>query len=527
MELDGLERLRQRSITKLDDAAALEHIGDLIDASDDAYFERGADRALHLLEQLSIRELEETHGAIAEYFRANAWGVKEKTASARSSMTWEHPAREEQILALSRAVAHPGFSKLHKIRRCQVLTNRANQLVAMGRLIDAVEGWRAALRIIPNFAIAHANLARCLRRYGALLENDEERAILWMHAHDSMAVVTSAKAVFDGPYPEATLQAFATEAKRYADGLDIERVRAFLEGNRPSLGRTKAERLYRQWSLDKGLFLHPLNDLGAYPIAAFDDLHLPSISEQFDERPGAVSPPAVIGFFNQIKQEYVSARYMLYEGLSSTKFHFSDRGVRLSDTLDYPLHSLAMERVRTAYRIAYSLLDKVAFLVDFYWKLKKNPDHINFKNVWMVEGKKQLLDRFRDSENWPLRGLFWLSKELFDEKLNSTTSPDARELYGTRNALEHKCLQVHFGWVQSYKLSAPGSQDSRLSITSDFLEEKALRVMKMARSALVQLALAIGVEERTREESRPSGTVILSMPNYALDDKFKRRDPVY
>lgn len=217
---------------------------------------------------------------------------------------------------------------------------------------------------------------------------------------------------------------------------------------------------------------------------------------------------------------------MLYEGLNSTKFHFSGRGVRLSDTLDYPLHSLAMERVRTAYRIAYSLLDKVAFLVDFYWKLEKKPDHINFKNVWMVEGKKQLLDRFRDSENWPLRGLFWLSKELFDEKLSSTTGPDAQELYGIRNALEHKCLQVHLGWVQSYKLSAPGSQDSRLSITNDFLEAKALRVMKMARSALVQLALAIGVEERAREENRPNGTVILSMPNYALDDKFKRRDPM-
>lgn len=181
-------------------------------------------------------------------------------------MTWEHPAREEQILALSRAVAHPGFSKLHKIRRCQVLTNRANQLVAMGRLIDAIEGWGAALRIIPKFAIAHANLAICLRRYGALLENDEERAILWMHAHDSMAIVTSTTAVFDGPYPEATLQTFATEAKRYGDGVDIEQVRAFFEGNRPSLGRTQAEHLYRQWSLDQGLFLHPLMIWGRVPL---------------------------------------------------------------------------------------------------------------------------------------------------------------------------------------------------------------------------------------------------------------------
>lgn len=40
---DNLERLRERSITKLDDDAALEHIATLIDASDDACFARGAD----------------------------------------------------------------------------------------------------------------------------------------------------------------------------------------------------------------------------------------------------------------------------------------------------------------------------------------------------------------------------------------------------------------------------------------------------------------------------------------------------
>ena len=129
-----------------------------------------------------------------------------------------------------------------------------------------------------------------------------------------------------------------------------------------------------------------------------------------------------------MKQEYASARYMLYEGLHGTRVHYSDRRVRLFDTLDYPMHSLATESVRTAYRIAYSLLDKIAFFVNHYWKLGKITDRINFKNVWMVENTQRLLDRFKEHSNWPLRGLFWLSKELFDEGLKQTTAPDAREL---------------------------------------------------------------------------------------------------
>jgi hypothetical protein len=178
-----------------------------------------------------------------------------------------------------------------------------------------------------------------------------------------------------------------------------------------------------------------------------------------------------------------------------------------------------------AYRIAYSLLDKVAFLVDHYWKLEKIPDRINFKNVWMVEGKTRILDRFKENPNWPLRGLFWLSKEIFDDQLKQTTAPDARELHDIRNALEHKFLQVHEGWAWLMTLAKPSSAGLGLSINSDLLEAKALRVMRIARSALIQVALAIGVEERSRSRLQ-SGKLVGSMPLYGLDDHRKRRDPI-
>lgn len=395
----------------------------------------------------------------------------------------------------------------------------------MGRFIDAIEGWDAALRIIPKFAMAQANRGYGLKHYGGLLDDDRERAILLLHAHDGLVAATAVDAVHDTIHPDSLVQRFAKEAKTYAEVADLDRIRELQDFDVPPLGRSKAERKYRQWCLDRRLCLNPLNDLGPHARAAYDDLVLPPISERFDERPGTVTPPPVIAFFNQMKQEYVSARFMLYEGLCETKLHFSDRGVWLFDTLDYPMHSLATERVRTAYRIAYSLLDKVAFLIDHYWKLGKIADRINFKNVWMMEGKSRLLDRFKDYSNWPLRGLFWLSKELFDDRLKRTTGPDAQELHDIRNALEHKFLQVHEGWARPFMSTAPSSEGLGLSIDSDLLETKALRVMMMARSALIQLALAIGVEERAREREKPD-TFIASMSLFGLDDRRKRRDPM-
>jgi hypothetical protein len=70
-----LNKQCERSITKMSDIEALEHIGQLIDDAFDASFERGAKRALYLLDELSKRELVDTDGAQVEYFRANAWAA--------------------------------------------------------------------------------------------------------------------------------------------------------------------------------------------------------------------------------------------------------------------------------------------------------------------------------------------------------------------------------------------------------------------------------------------------------------------
>jgi hypothetical protein len=373
---EALERLRERSIAKLDDAAALGHIGQLIDASHDAKFARGADRAIYLLDELSKRELEPKQAPILEYFRANAWAAKEHAAGDRGSWAWEHPEREQQILCLSRSVAHPGFVELDAMRRCQILTNRANQLNVMGRFIDAVESWDAALQIKPKFAMALANRGFGLKHYAGLLEDDRERAILLLHGYDGLVAACSPGAVYDSENSDKLIGQFSEAAWSFAAAGDLDSIREIQDLFPPPMGRSKAERRYRQWCLEKRLFLSPLNDLGPDARAACDDLVLPTISEGLDDRPGTVSPPPVFAFFNQMKQEYASARFTLYEGLHATTVHFSDRGVRLFDTLDYPMHSLATERVRMAYRIAYSLLDKVAFLVDHYWKLEKIPDRI-------------------------------------------------------------------------------------------------------------------------------------------------------
>ncbi len=521
---NDLNKQCERTITKMSDAEALAHIGQLIDDAFDASFERGAKRALYLLDELSNRELIDKDGALVEYFRANAWAALSDIANVRRSWQWEAPELQGELLALSRASNHVGFASLDKIRRCQILTNHANLLNLVGRTIDAVAVWDAALKIIPDFAMAQGNRGCGLKVYAGMVVDDRERAILALHAFDSFRSTMAEDTIYDSGDQQAAATYFASKVTELARAVNVDAVRAMQKLDHGKEGRSKAERVYRRWCLGHRLFLCPLNDLGPHLAAATDKLMLPPLIEGLNDRLDGHLPPPIVGFFSQMKQEFVSARFMLFEGISSTQVHFSDRGVVLTDTLDYPLYSLASERVRTAFRIAYSLLDKVAFLVDRYWNLGKVQDRISFKNVWMIEKKARLLPQFENSDNLPLRGLFWLSKELFDDQLKQTTAVDARELHGIRNALEHTYLHVSEGWAKPFMINGTNNGSLGIAIGSDELEAKAIRIMQIARSALFYISFAIGVEERKKRLAN-SGQPIGSMPLYNLDDKRKRRDP--
>lgn len=119
----------------------------------------------------------------------------------------------------------------------------------------------------------------------------------------------------------------------------------------------------------------------------------------------------------------------------------------------------------------------------------------------MKEGTTKLIPDFVAYENQPLRGLFWLSKEIFDDELRQSTNPDARELHDLRNQLEHKYLQVHESWAPARIAPCGGSGGLGKSISSNEMEAKTLRVFKIARSALCSLSLAIGREEQLRAEA--------------------------
>lgn len=509
-------------ITGMSDTQALAQIGDLINASGDAISAPGTDRAFTQLDELEKRTLAPELAALARYFRANAWDNRIKIAHGESNTwAWEQPERQEQILALRQAMAHAGFSKLHPFHQCQIFTNLANNLSTIGRFIEAIQLWDCALGVNSRFGMARGNRGVGLSRYGAILYDRGHAAVMLAAAHKALRSARTKSAWYDHAGAKAY---FKAEEDHIYSRIPVAKLQRRIDLHNHSLGRGAPERRYRTWCLLNRLFINPLNDIGPLPIAAQDVLTLPSIVRPISED----GVPAIIGFFNQLKQEFVSARYLCYEGMHSSGIHFSDLGVRLYNTLDYPAYSLSAEKVRAAFRIAYSLFDKLGYFLNDYLELAIETTQVSFRSIWYDppkrRGTKSLRPKFIDYQNWPLRGLFWLSKDFFEERFRASMDPDSADLNTIRNHLEHKYLQLHVDWAPSTSERLATNELSYSISTQDF-EAKTVRLLQLTRAALIYLSLAIHREERMRQPSK--GNEDKSVVNMALDmwdDAWKRRD---
>ncbi len=494
----GCESVDEPNLEGLPDTDALDAVARLIDLASDVDDLTLVDQALALADQLEARGLSPEKQALLDYFRANGWACRYQRRYRARDALWdfEQPDIQKQVLLLRRAAHGAGFEAMDAVRRCQILTNLGNQLDALGRFVEARTCWNAALSIEPRFWMARANRGRGLMFYAAALYDPGHQSVFAYRAHGDLI---EAVELID-KYPQLgdprLREVFEPAAEQILRRYDLE---AFHQTYRPddwSIGDQPAEQEYRRWCLTKTLFLNPLNDVDAAPIAARDVLCLPNFVLPVGE------PPVVTGMFNELKQLFASARWMLWEGLQGEDGHFSDRDVVLFNTMDYPSYGLSVEKVKAAFRLSYSIFDKIAYFLNHYLGLGIAERRISFRTIWRERDAGPLRDPIAMSENWPLRGLYWLSKDLFEEGMKDSTEPQARALAELRNHLEHRYVKVH-----ELSAPAPGNDDPfrdtlAYGLTRSDLEQKTLRLLQLARSALVYLSLAMHQEERRRAKGR-------------------------
>lgn len=442
------------------------------------------------------------------FFKGNIysilWQIKAKE---EGSWGWNQHEVVQEILSLRQAICEPEFENSDIVKQCKVRTNLANSLSTLGRSVEAIEEYSNVIETIPSFAMALGNRAYAISAYSYYLYDLGHERLLLDQSRRDYRDALHLEALWDsGPHPEAENQ-----FKENLSGIDKHLQAIQFDQNFDlsafSLGETAEEIEYRQWSLNNGLFINPLNDITVEAVAANDVLHLPSHSYGLDEE---VRFPA---FYNILKQEYVSARFHLFDSQPKDEEHFADRDILLMDSFDYGVFGFRAEQLKLAFRSAYSIFDKIALFVNDYFQVGLRPKDVSFRKIWERQikgGDIVLRDAFVGSENLPLRGLYFLSKDFFDKEFSEFASPEAKDLDQLRNFLEHR-------FVTLTDLGL-GGESSDLHRRVDLVEfqQRAMRLLKLSRAALIYLSLAMHREEQLRKEKSGGDDERITMPVVAV-----------
>lgn len=394
-------------------------------------------------------------------------------------------------------------------------TNYGNVLDGCGRKIAAIEQYKKVLVFHEDFGMAMGNLGRSYMGYG-MLEYDSVHSD-YFHYFAYWLLIKALNSNDPNTHSDAKANFKAT-----IDTYPLEYVEEVLKPdlNIPKYTYDNPDELaYRQWALSNGLFLNTLNDL---PIAelyfAADVIQLPNMVAGIDDKPN------FHGLFNQIKQEYVYARYLYYCSLDiPAEPHFADKDTCLINFADYPQYSIRIEQLKSAFKTLYGLFDKIAYFVNSYFKLGIKEKDVSFHNIWLNEigmGKRKypLQNTLNPKDNFALSTLYWISRDFF-VRFEDSPNPNLKRLSNVRNALEHKYVKVV--WDLFSDRTNGEIDDLALYITEMELYDITLQLLKIVREAIICLSLCVNIEEQKRKSASRTDKLILPISLLEYEDEWK------
>lgn len=395
--------------------------------------------------------------------------------------------------------------------RSSVFTNYANELDICGRTIEALRIYRKAIELYPCFAMLRGNYGRALNYYAGLVNDEGHYRELHFHAYQSLRLALESR---DPNMTDRARSYFGSLIENYESLNSREYLSQELTYKEYDLGETE-ERGYRLWCLHHHLFLNPLNDLIETESAfAHDPLTISHITEHIDREKEVEDrkngdPPTWFSMLNQLKEEYVVARYLCYEGSESRlEVHYADKEVTLAlGDFNYVNYSIRLEFLKSAFKNLFSIFDQVAFFINEYWEMGIKEREADAKHVF--KSKKFPHD------NLVLEALYWSNCEL-TEKYGEADTPFDGNLKKLRNAMEHKFVKVH-----AYSTSEPLKiEDDRFyHLSEDELIKQTMRMLELSREWIMGLVYAINLEERRNEQDDDGLVAHMAIANY--EDQWK------
>lgn len=214
----------------------------------------------------------------------------------------------------------------------------------------------------------------------------------------------------------------------------------------------RKEREYLSWVADEKFFLNDLNDILSGDLVKQDVLSLPSFVAPINQTLSLSEGLAYHGNFDELKNDFCYARYLLFVGLSIPEDtdHFYNETYSHVDDFSYSINNLKTSHYKSSFRIFYSLLDKIAYFIYRFFDLGSidNDGRVSFINIFVkTSGKTAKPNKaLESSKNHFIHALFFILKDVRELKsytdISKWVDPDVASYDEIRNAMEHRSLKI-------------------------------------------------------------------------------------
>ncbi|MBX9597595.1 MAG: hypothetical protein K2X04_03350 [Burkholderiales bacterium] len=392
---------------------------------------------------------------------------------------------------------------------CQIETNEANQLAKMGRLIETISiYYQFITHVKPSEAkivsLIHAINNLC--ELGHIINNKNVAQYYFVKA------IILKRLLFDiqtspliDTYQQQIINDFLIRHPLQENN-DVEDGISALQDTGSKDSFRKSEQQYRTWCLENILFLNHMNDLAFSYFDAKDTITFPDY--QINLASDCSSKPHFAIAFANIKREFCFARYLAYEGISKKYPKFEGKSLYLASDYYNSDYSGKTERLKTSFRLALGVLDKLINLLISYLKLDKEKIKKN-RSCSKIEIKPEFFETYLTNylhTNKYIKALYYVSCDLNNgynapEAQTEKLIAESKHLKKLRNDLEHNWVHVLEFILDDSKCC---DQDYANYIETEQLESDTIKVLKLVRSCIIYLVFAVQLEENNRQSDGKS-----------------------
>jgi hypothetical protein len=200
--------------------------------------------------------------------------------------------------------------------------------------------------------------------------------------------------------------------------------------------------------------------------------------------------PHLARVFNEVKESYACARLLLFEAVDHPCDTRAYDGLTYqADNLDYAVCGVRPAKLKAAFTLAYSVLDKLAVFVGRYLTIE-NADRTDFDRLWHEDGDvSKLRCAICKTGNRLLYGLFDMSRDL------DAQSGYFSQLRRFRNLLTHRYLVLH---TESRGLWRTEIDGDKYHVSYRDFAESTVELLRLARAAIVNTMLYVASEQHAK-----------------------------